>query len=132
MMHASIPPEDFESPPNYKFPDPEALDWSHKRRVFRQMLKDELAEQPLTPAKRREYVKFAKRLGLDDFEANLYIRAVEYECGYQPPPPDANSDSHAQLGYAGTSDTSWQAWMTAAILVALMVMFLILDVTFKR
>lgn len=52
------------------------------RRIFREMVKEELASGPLAPRMRRELVEFASTAGLDAYEARLTIRAVEFELGY--------------------------------------------------
>ena len=51
------------------------------RRIFREMVKEELATGPLAAWKRRELVEFASTAGLDAYEARLTIRAVEHELG---------------------------------------------------
>jgi hypothetical protein len=56
-----------------------------RRRCFRQMVKGEIEDQPLTWLRRRALVQFAARLQIDAFEARLLIRAVEYECGHVEP-----------------------------------------------
>jgi hypothetical protein len=50
------------------------------RRAFREMLKTEIVEHPLTGRRRREFLRFAESLGIDNYEARMLIRAVEYEC----------------------------------------------------
>jgi len=52
------------------------------RRIFREMVKEELASGPLAPRMRRELVEFASTAGLDAYEARLTIRAVEFELGF--------------------------------------------------
>ncbi|HKQ46970.1 MAG TPA: hypothetical protein VJZ71_02745 [Phycisphaerae bacterium] len=49
------------------------------RRLFRDMVKGEMEVGPLTWLRRRALVKFAERLDIDRFEAELLIRGVEYE-----------------------------------------------------
>lgn len=51
------------------------------RRIFREMVKEELTTGPLAKRTRRELVEFASTAGLDAYEARLTIRAVEYEMG---------------------------------------------------
>lgn len=55
------------------------------RRLFRDMVKGEMEVGPLTWLRRRALVKFAKRLDIDRFEAQLLIRGVEYEGAVIPP-----------------------------------------------
>ncbi len=54
------------------------------RRLFREMVKGEVAESPLTFSRRRALVRFARRLAIQPTEANLIIRGVEYEHGQVP------------------------------------------------
>lgn len=51
------------------------------RRIFREMIKEELAAGPLPARTRRELVEFASTAGLDVYEARVTIRAVEFELG---------------------------------------------------
>lgn len=55
------------------------------RRLFREMIQGELEVGPLTWLRRRALVKFAGRLDIDRFEAELLIRGVEYEGALIPP-----------------------------------------------
>ncbi|HPF40511.1 MAG TPA: hypothetical protein P5081_09900 [Phycisphaerae bacterium] len=61
------------------------LDRATSRRLFREMTKMQIEDGPLPWARRRDLVRFARRLGIDTFEAKLIIRAVEYECGLAAP-----------------------------------------------
>ncbi len=54
------------------------------RRLFREMIKLEIGDRRAGRLRRRALVRFARRLGISDFEARLLIRAVEYECGCRP------------------------------------------------
>ena len=51
------------------------------RRIFREMIKEELSTGPLPARTRRELVEFASTAGLDVYEARITIRAVEFELG---------------------------------------------------
>ena len=66
-------------------PDAIPLPGGHRRnavrRIFREMVKEELASGPLPARTRRELVEFASTAGLDAYEARLTIRAVEFELG---------------------------------------------------
>ncbi len=55
------------------------------RRYFREMVKGEIEDRPLSWSRRRALLGFAARLKIDMFEARLLIRAVEYECGHVRP-----------------------------------------------
>lgn len=63
------------------------------RRLFREMIKTDLEDQPLNWLRRRTFVRFAHRLGIDAFEARLIIRAVEYESGHASPPTAVESET---------------------------------------
>lgn len=69
------------------------------RRLFREMVKGELESGPLTWLRRRALVKFAERLDIDCFEAQLLIRGVEYEGAMIPaaamPSAQAQADDDA-------------------------------------
>ncbi|MFQ5410826.1 MAG: hypothetical protein ACE5EC_00955 [Phycisphaerae bacterium] len=55
---------------------------TRNRRVFREMVKLEIVDRPLSWFRRRALIRFAERMKLDPFEARLIVRAVEYECGH--------------------------------------------------
>ncbi len=55
---------------------------TRNRRVFREMVKLEIVDRPLSWFRRRALIRFAERMNLDPFEARLIVRAVEYECGH--------------------------------------------------
>jgi hypothetical protein len=50
------------------------------RRVFREMVKSEIGDGGLDRRRRNELIRFAESVGIDDYEAHLLLRAVEYEC----------------------------------------------------
>ncbi len=51
------------------------------RRLFREMVKGETENGPLSFLRRRALVRFASRLSIGPDEARLIIRGVEFECG---------------------------------------------------
>lgn len=51
------------------------------RRIFREMVKGETEDGPLTPFQRRQLVRFARRLNIPRRDARLMVRAIEYERG---------------------------------------------------
>jgi|GEM_PF-7067172 len=59
-----------------------SIDRSFSKQLFREMAKTEMEDAPLTGRQQRQFVAFATRLGIDEFEARLILRAVEYECGH--------------------------------------------------
>ena len=69
------PHERYESRPTVSTP---RLDRAFSRRLFREMGKQQIDDEPLGWRRRRALVKFGGRLGIETFEARLIIRAVEY------------------------------------------------------
>lgn len=67
------------------------------RRLFREMVHGELEASSLTWLRRRALVKFAARLEIDRFEAELLIRGVEYEEAMIPPAAAAFSPSMSDV-----------------------------------
>jgi hypothetical protein len=67
------------------------------------MVKMQMEDAPLRWSQRRDLVKFARKLGIDAFEAKLLIRAVEYELGLVPPAAmdDRRTDVDLKLVAAG-------------------------------
>ena len=59
-----------------------SIDRSFSKQLFREMAKSEMENAQLSWQQRRRFVAFATRLGIDEFEAKLILRAVEYECGH--------------------------------------------------
>ncbi len=80
------------------------------RRVFREMIKAEAEDRPLSLLRRRALVHFARHLKIDPFEARLMIRAVEYECGHAPPAAMEDIDTAADLAYVADPEP-WPAWL---------------------
>lgn len=85
-----------------------------KRRAFREMLKTEIAEHPLTGRRRREFVRFAESLGIDAYEARMLIRAVEYECRIGGSGADGGSRS-ATWTLGPPADEEGSSWFGLAI-----------------
>ncbi|MBK8269438.1 MAG: hypothetical protein IPK83_14485 [Planctomycetes bacterium] len=93
------------------------------RGVFREMIKTELETKPLGWLRRRTLVKFATRLGIDEFEARLILRAVEYECGKAAKDGQTDIESEIQKEFVAQSKAGGESWLTH--LVALAVVALI-------
>jgi hypothetical protein len=74
------------------------------RRLFREMVKEQIADCPMTKAKRRAFVRFAEKLHIDTFEARLIIRAVEYECGHVAPAAMAENQTPVAGRYLCDAD----------------------------
>lgn len=98
-----------------------ALEKRHERnvhrRVFREMIRNELDDAPLGWLKRRNLIRFAVRLGIDEFEARLIVRAVEYECGRASPAAMTEVESQVQADFISQSNESGESWMTHIVAV---------------
>ncbi len=75
------------------------------RRLFREMIKFELRDRPLGWLQGRALIRFARRLGLDDLEARLLIRAVEYESGHAAPTSPADGVFHQERHRSADSES---------------------------
>lgn len=65
-------------------PDGPAGQHALYRRIFRDMVIAETQSGPLSAARRRGLIRFARRMELTRAEARLLIRGVEYERGQVP------------------------------------------------
>lgn len=87
------------------------------RRVFREMVRLETQERPLSWVRRNRLVRFAEGLGIDGFEARLVVRAVEYDCGHVPPAAMADVATPASMQYAADAGP-WTHWVRILLVVA--------------
>ncbi len=87
------------------------------RRVFREMVRLETQDRPLSWVRRNRLVRFAEGLGIDGFEARLVVRAVEYDCGHVPPAAMADCATPADMQYAASPGT-WTTWVRLLLAVA--------------
>ena len=92
------------------------------------MVKDQIENRPLGWLQRRALLRFAARIPLDDFEARLIIRAVEYECGHVPPAAMADIESPLAEEYlhAGDRWSGSASGVTQIIALVLLLLFLAL------
>lgn len=51
------------------------------RQLFRDMVKREISEHPLTARRRQLLIRYGASLGIDQLDSTLIVRGVEYECG---------------------------------------------------
>jgi hypothetical protein len=109
-MGKDLPPEAFESSLDHRLTPAQRAARALKRRTFREMVKNQIEDHPLGWLQRRALLRFAARIPLDDFEARLIIRAVEYECGHVAPaamadiePVVAEEYLHAEDGHTATT-----------------------------
>ncbi|MCG8405996.1 MAG: hypothetical protein MI923_12440 [Phycisphaerales bacterium] len=127
-MEEERPHEVFESGLDHRLPPAERRTKAAHRRIFRQMVKQEIENRPLNWLRRRALIRFAeKKLRMDAFEARLIIRGVEYECGHVAPAAMANVESPVATEYLPKKEHE-QYWLTRALVfpVALVVICLIL------
>ncbi|HWL91916.1 MAG TPA: hypothetical protein VNT79_00125 [Phycisphaerae bacterium] len=95
---------------------------SLNRRLFREMIKTQLEEGALSWLKRRTLVRFGVRLGLDAFEAQMIVRAVEFEGGSAKPAAISEFESSVRSEYIASSGAvEGGSWLTAGALMALSV-----------
>ena len=87
------------------------------RRVFREMVRLETQDRPLSWVRRNRLVRFAEELGIDGFEARLVVRAVEYDCGHVPPAAMADVGTPADMQYAADAG-AWTHWVRLLLVVA--------------
>ena len=90
------------------------------RRLYREMVKNEIKDQPLNWLRRRALVRFAvRKLKIDSFEARLIIRAVEYECGHVPPAAMDEVESPVAVEYLpDTSAGQKHHWLADMLILS--------------
>lgn len=101
------------------------VDRTIARQLFREMITMQIDAGPLPGTRRRELVRFARRLGIDTFEAKLIIRAVEYECGVAAPAAMDDRETPADKRLVTADDESLGAFapsllVPVATLIAIM------------
>lgn len=98
MRHEG-PKEPIETPQADATSPAPTIDRTFGRQLLREMTRMQIDDGPLRWSQRRELVRFARRMGIDTFEARLIIRAVEYECGVAAPAglDDRESPADRQL-----------------------------------
>lgn len=121
-MGRELPPEAFESGLDHHLAPEVRRARAMNRRLFREMVKEQIADCPITKSKRRAFVRFAEKLHIDTFEARLIIRAVEYECGHVAPAAMAEIQTPVAREYLADADDrdgyrlSWFEAIWAALL----------------
>jgi hypothetical protein len=124
-MRNGAPDDPIEQSQTASPPRPARLDRQFGKQLFREMIKLQIEDGPLRWSQRRELVKFARRLGIDTFEARLIIRAVEYECGVAAPAGLDDRQSIADTRFVSTSDASLTS-LARPLLIPITVMIAIL------
>lgn len=92
------------------------------RRIFREMVKGEINDGRLTHRRRRELIQFAAGLEIDDYEARLLLRAVEYECCVAGPAQAAGLETPTDAGRLLAADES--SPLAAFVLVGLTIIII--------
>jgi len=107
-----LPPEAFESGLDARLSPEVRRARAINRRLFREMIKDQFADRPMSWWQRRALVRFAAALDIESFEARLIIRGVEYECGHVAPAAMADVQTPVKTEYLIDGDSG--PWMEAA------------------
>ena len=104
-----------------------SIDRSFSKQLFREMAKTEMEDAPLNWRQRKRFVAFATRLGIDEFEAKLILRAVEYECGHAELAAldERQERAHEMTRWidqfdGSASDDSSSVWLAVSMVVVLM------------
>jgi hypothetical protein len=77
-MRANIPPEVFQAYLDQEKAAEARASRITARSVLAEMVRQDAAEKRLTWRRRKALVRFAEKLGLDAYEAQLLIRAAEF------------------------------------------------------
>jgi hypothetical protein len=107
------------------------------RVIFKQMVTAQLEEGVLRFSRRRQLVKYARKLNISPFEANLVIAEAQYEAGHLIK-PDAKFAE--ELTYDAPADLKtmarpgrWPIWFKLSIaLIAAILIDLVLIQTYFR
>ncbi|HVP13015.1 MAG TPA: hypothetical protein VMV94_17705 [Phycisphaerae bacterium] len=91
------------------------------RKVFREMIKAEIADGRLGRRERKELIQFAGSLGIDTYEAYLLLRAVEYECRIALPEGNAATLSAVDVRRILESDEPSAATVIISLLTVLLI-----------
>lgn len=127
-MGRELPPEAYESGLDHHLAPEVRLARAMNRKLFREMVKEQIVDSPITRSQRRAFVQFAEELGMDAFEAKLFIRAVEYECGHVAPAAMAEIQTSVVREYlceddghddrwCGRFEAAWAALLAATCLI---------------
>ena len=57
------------------------LTLEERRRIFRQMVREEIGTGLLTYSRRKLLIRYAEQIGISPFDANLLIAQAQYEAG---------------------------------------------------
>lgn len=127
-MGKDLPPEAFESSLDHQLTPAQRAARAFNRRAFREMVKNQIEDHPLGWLERRTLLRFAARIPLDDFEARLIIRAVEYECGHAPPAAMADIEVPVAKEYLHEEDgrTATTSGLAGVVSLLLLLLFLTL------
>ena len=100
-MGSELPPEAYESGLDHHLSWADRSARAMNRRIFREMVKTQIEDRPLSRHRRRALVRFGRKLKMDSFETRLIIRGVEYECGHVAPAAMADVGSDVSTDFLG-------------------------------
>ena len=124
-MGKEPPWEMFESGLDHRLPLEQRRIRAMNRRAFRQMIKEEIVDHPLTWRRRRALERFAARLPIDAFEARLIIRGVEYECGHAAPAAMDDAQTAVKTEYVARP-VSMVDWLERALVIPVILILIAL------
>ena len=88
------------------------------RQIFRDMVKHQVLEEPLSAYRRRLLVRYGASLGLEELESSLIVRAVEYECGRAGPDQSPDAEGTADPAFLAEIGTCRSTFLLAVVLLA--------------
>ena len=113
------------------------LDRQQSRLIFKQMVTAQLEEGLLRFSRRRQLVKYAQKMGITPFEANLAIAEAQYEAGHLIEPDakfaeELTYDAPADLETM-THPERWPVWFkfSLALIAAILIDLVIIQTVFR-
>lgn len=87
------------------------------RQLFREMVKHDIQDRPLTQQRRRLLMRYGESLGLDPLESLLIVRGVEHETGQANPADLDVPIGAAKTEYLAAIDSRQGTFLTASVLL---------------
>ncbi len=131
-MGKDLPPEAFESGLDQRLTPAQSAARAFRRRAFREMVKRQIEDRPLGWMQRRALLRFAARIPLDDFEARLIIRAVEYESGHVAPAAMADVELLVATEYLKVDEDGPSRHSGITLIVPLVLLLLFISLWLLR
>lgn len=127
-MGGNIPPDVFQAfREQQKAADARAARMS-ARTVLAEMVRQDVAEGRLSWRRRKAMVRFAERLGLDGYEAQLLIRAAEF--GFDKNIDEACATTARE--YLATLDEPARSWQNAWVMIGAVALNVVILMTWMR